>query len=109
MIFKARVQLGGVIRGAKSGHKEIHLGTCAGCDPARLLERVSRHDLTPEIHYGTVGSSNTLIKDGMVREGLRKDLDIICVEMEAAGLIDEFLNLIIRGICDYADSHKSKY
>jgi nucleoside phosphorylase len=28
--------------------------------------------------------------------------------MEAAGLMDEFSCLIIRGICDYADSHKNK-
>lgn len=34
--------------------------------------------------------------------------DIICVEMEAAGLMDSFPCLVIRGICDYADSHKNK-
>jgi nucleoside phosphorylase len=28
--------------------------------------------------------------------------------MEAAGLMDEFSCLVIRGICDYADSHKNK-
>jgi hypothetical protein len=28
--------------------------------------------------------------------------------MEAAGLMDGFPCLVIRGICDYADSHKSK-
>ncbi|KAL5331103.1 hypothetical protein ACEPPN_000632 [Leptodophora sp. 'Broadleaf-Isolate-01'] len=27
--------------------------------------------------------------------------------MEAAGLVGVFLCLVIRGICDYADSHKS--
>lgn len=83
-------------------------GTCTGCNRARLLKRDSRDDLTPKIHYGTIGSSNTLIKDGVVREELRKDLNIICVEMEAAGLMDEFSCLVIRGICDYADSHKNK-
>jgi hypothetical protein len=36
------------------------------------------------------------------------DLGILCVEMEAAGLMDEFPCLVIRGICDYADSHKNK-
>lgn len=83
-------------------------GTCAECYSARLLKRVPRPDLTPEIHYGTIGSSNTLIKDGMVREGLRKELDIIYVEMEAAGLMDEFSCLVVRGIGDYANSHKNK-
>jgi nucleoside phosphorylase len=28
--------------------------------------------------------------------------------MEAAGLMDDFPCLVIRGICDYADSHKKK-
>lgn len=28
--------------------------------------------------------------------------------MEAAGLMDNFPCLVIRGICDYADSHKNK-
>jgi hypothetical protein len=29
--------------------------------------------------------------------------------MEAAGLMDDFPCLMVRGICDYADSHKNKY
>jgi nucleoside phosphorylase len=28
--------------------------------------------------------------------------------MEAAGLMNSFQCLVIRGICDYADSHKNK-
>jgi nucleoside phosphorylase len=28
--------------------------------------------------------------------------------MEAAGLMNDFPCLVIRGICDYADSHKNK-
>uniref|UniRef100_A0A093VHQ6 Nucleoside phosphorylase domain-containing protein n=1 Tax=Talaromyces marneffei PM1 TaxID=1077442 RepID=A0A093VHQ6_TALMA len=28
--------------------------------------------------------------------------------MEAAGLMDSFPCLVVRGICDYADSHKNK-
>jgi hypothetical protein len=28
--------------------------------------------------------------------------------MEAAGLMDDFPCLVVRGICDYADSHKNK-
>ena len=30
------------------------------------------------------------------------------MEMEAAGLLDEFPCIVIRGICDYADTHKNK-
>lgn len=33
--------------------------------------------------------------------------DVICFEMEAAGLMDTFPSLAIRGISDYSDSHKN--
>jgi hypothetical protein len=33
---------------------------------------------------------------------------MLCFEMEAAGLANELLTIIIRGICDYCDSHKHK-
>ena len=41
---------------------------------------------------------------------LNKDLDgqVLCVEMEAAGLVNNFPCIVIRGICDYADSHKNE-
>jgi len=35
-------------------------------------------------------------------------MNILCVEMEAAGLMNDFPCLVFRGICDYADSHKNK-
>jgi nucleoside phosphorylase len=34
--------------------------------------------------------------------------DVLCFEMEAAGLMSHFPCLVIRGICDYSDSHKNK-
>ena len=33
---------------------------------------------------------------------------VLCFEMEAVGLMNSFPSLIIRGICDYADSLKNK-
>lgn len=74
----------------------------------KVVDRVHRPDTDPQIHYGTIGSSNTVIKDDATRERLRKDLGVLCVEMEAAGLMVKFSCLVIRGICDYADSHKNK-
>jgi nucleoside phosphorylase len=82
--------------------------TCRSCDPSRVVERDLRKNSAPRIHYGTIGSANEVIKDSVTRDRLRKDLGILCVEMEAAGLMDEFSCLVIRGICDYADSHKNK-
>ncbi len=53
-------------------------------------------------------SANTVVKDAGLREELRRALKIKCVEMEAAGLMDSFPCQVIRGMCDYADSHKNK-
>jgi hypothetical protein len=37
----------------------------------------------------------------------KKHNNALCFEMEAAGLMDVFPCLVIRGICDYSDSHKN--
>jgi nucleoside phosphorylase len=62
----------------------------------------------PAIHYGLIASGNQLIKDAFVRDKLAAEKDILCFEMEAAGLMNHFPCLVIRGICDYSDSHKNK-
>ena len=80
---------------------------CHNCDKQQIVERDDRRNKSPKFHYGTIGSANTVVKDAKLREELR-DLKVICVEMEAAGLMDSFPCLVIRGICDYADSHKNK-
>ncbi|KAK6525995.1 hypothetical protein TWF281_011036 [Arthrobotrys megalospora] len=61
------------------------------------------------IHYGLIASGNQVIKDRMLRDRLNESLggDVLCVEMEAAGLMDDFPCIVIRGICDYADSNKN--
>ncbi|KAL4919595.1 nucleoside phosphorylase domain-containing protein [Aspergillus aurantiobrunneus] len=74
---------------------------------------VSRHERTeledsPTIHYGTIASGNTVIRDAIVRDKLAKGKDVLCFEMEAAGLMNHFPCLVIRGISDYSDSHKNK-
>lgn len=48
------------------------------------------------------------MKHGGTRGRLRQEFDVLCFEMEAAGLMDSFPCLVICGVCDYADSHKTK-
>jgi len=61
------------------------------------------------LHFGTIASRNQVIKDGETRDRLSAELGgILCFEMEAAGLMNDFPCLVIRGICDYPDSHKNK-
>lgn len=82
--------------------------TCKYCDTKRLVIRSERENYRPKIHYGLIASGNQVIKHGQTREKIAKDLGVYCVEMEAAGLMDAFPCLVIRGICDYSDSHKNK-
>lgn len=62
----------------------------------------------PTIHYGLIGSDNWVMKDAKERDALAQKHEILCFETEAAGLMNHFPCLVIRGICDYADSHKNK-
>ncbi|KAF5239307.1 hypothetical protein FANTH_10010 [Fusarium anthophilum] len=79
-------------------------------DPACLVDRKQRDDEEddPAIHYGLIASANQLMKDAIARDKLSASMDILCFEMEATGLMNHFPCLVIRGICDYADSHKNK-
>ncbi|KAL6818968.1 ankyrin repeat-containing domain protein [Trichoderma camerunense] len=80
--------------------------TCDGCDPTKGQRRSPRD--VPAVHYGTIASGNKVIKDGVKRDKISKALGgVLCFEMEAAGLQNHFQCVIIRGICDYADSHKN--
>ncbi|KAL6701639.1 nucleoside phosphorylase domain-containing protein [Trichoderma pleuroticola] len=60
------------------------------------------------IHYGVIASGNQLIKDASIRDKLAAEEDILCFEMEAAGLINHFPCLVICSICNYSNSHKNK-
>ncbi|KAB8240063.1 purine and uridine phosphorylase [Aspergillus flavus] len=85
-----------------SGHN------CSACDHTQLVYRPERITDGPYFHYGLIASGDQVMKDAKTRDSIAQDLDILCFEMEAAGLMDELPSLAIRGICDYCDSHKNK-
>ncbi|KAL4934801.1 nucleoside phosphorylase domain-containing protein [Aspergillus oleicola] len=60
---------------------------CEKCDKQQLVPRNPRDTRAPHIHYGSIASAD---------------------QMEAAGLMNKLPTLVIRGICDYSDSHKQK-
>ena len=62
---------------------------------------------SPRIHFGTIGTGNSLVVGSKEREDLHMKFGAICFEMEAAAL-HLYNPLVIRGICDYSDSHKNK-
>ncbi|KAI8302373.1 Kinesin light chain 4 [Colletotrichum sp. SAR11_59] len=92
----------------------VHPSSCCddvcGDDTASLIARPERgeEDDNPAIHYGLIASGNQLMKDAYIRDILIKEKDVLCFEMEAAGLMNHFPCLVIRGVCDYSDSHKNK-
>lgn len=81
---------------------------CNACDSTQIVSRPLRDDNEPRIHHGLIASGNQLVRDSKLRDRLSDELGVLCVEMEAAGLSNNFPCLVVRGICDYADSHKNK-
>ncbi|CZR67684.1 uncharacterized protein PAC_17583 [Phialocephala subalpina] len=91
-----------------------------GNDPSQLVSRPERtkEEDNLAIHYGLIASANQLMKNALIRDSLAAEKNVItegitgkevlCFEMEAAGLMNHFPCLVIRGICDYSDSHKNK-
>ncbi|KAM0420988.1 hypothetical protein ACHAPT_011231 [Fusarium lateritium] len=83
---------------------------CEDCDPTGVMERSPRpSDREIVVHYGVIASGNTVMKDAVERDQYANDpaLNVLCFEMEAAGLMNNFPCLVIRGICDYSDDHKN--
>ncbi|KAJ5712951.1 uncharacterized protein N7483_010132 [Penicillium malachiteum] len=72
--------------------------TYADCDRSKLTPRPARAHDEPVIHYGLIVSVNQVVKDSRRRDQLAQDLGVYCIEMEAAGLMNDFLCLVIRGI-----------
>jgi nucleoside phosphorylase len=78
----------------------------------RLPEKAeeARTQSEVRVHHGLIASGNKVVKDAQSRDFLDKAFGghLLCVEMEAAGLMNDFPCIVIRGICDYADSGKEK-
>lgn len=82
--------------------------TCKDCDKRRIVDRLPRGSESSKIHYGLVASGGKVMKSAVKRIQATRELgDILCFEMEAAGIATEFACIVIRGISDYADSHKN--
>jgi nucleoside phosphorylase len=93
----------------EASYNHIEGSTCKQCSADHLLKLDPRVKDEIVVHYGTIASSNQVMRDGIQRDQVSKDFGgVLCFETEAAGLMMTFPCLIIRGICDYADSHKNK-
>lgn len=66
----------------------------------------------PRVHRGGIGSANILLKDPALRDFVRDKWGVRAIEMEGSGVLDAGWAMdrdvmVVRGICDYCDSHKS--
>ncbi|KAI1382401.1 hypothetical protein F4677DRAFT_25067 [Hypoxylon crocopeplum] len=93
-----------------AGSDELDCATTCGGGESNLVFREERQEDedNPAIHYGLIASANQLMKNALIRDKLSTEKNVLCFEMEAAGLVNQFPSLVIRGICDYSDSHKNK-
>ncbi|KAK6515778.1 hypothetical protein TWF281_004368 [Arthrobotrys megalospora] len=62
----------------------------------------------PLIHFGLIASGDTVMKSGEDRDAIALERNIIAFEMEGAGILDNLSCIVVKGVCDYADSHKNK-
>ncbi|KAL3468895.1 hypothetical protein BJX99DRAFT_242540 [Aspergillus californicus] len=98
--------------------KEAQDSACdqLGCSPDHHIVR-SRPGLTDRssgtspqlnIHFGRVASGDTVMRSGQDRDLMALEHDAIAFEMEGAGVYPSLQCVIVKGVCDYADSHKDK-
>ncbi|KAF5598606.1 pfs domain-containing protein [Fusarium pseudocircinatum] len=93
----------------------------AGCDEKFLIPRYRLKEKMlleaqgsiceaqkPLIFLGRFGSGDTVLKSSLDRDGLAERLGIEAFEMESAGLWEDLPCIVVKGVCDYADSHKNK-
>jgi nucleoside phosphorylase len=73
----------------------------------RSEDLVGSEDFSPEIFIGRIGSGNTVMRSGKVRDRIAAKHDLIAFEMNGAGTWDELPCIVVKGISNYADSHKN--
>lgn len=88
--------------------KDMPCDKC-GCN-GKLVprERLKQEGPEPKVHFGRIASGDTVIKSGEDRDDIARRLGVIAFEMESAGVWDSLPCLVVKGACDYADSHKAK-
>ncbi len=66
----------------------------------------------PRVFLGPIGSGDRLLRNPLLRDELRRQHGVKAIEMEGSGVADAAYQLargflVVRGICDYCDSHKN--
>lgn len=78
--------------------------SCTVCTDGKISN--ARSDPYPKIHFGTIVSGNQEVASARKRDELSNHFKAKCIESIAAGIMNNFPCVTIRGICNYADSHE---
>ncbi|KAL4964643.1 uncharacterized protein BDV14DRAFT_73975 [Aspergillus stella-maris] len=81
---------------------------CSPCDSDRIQSRQPWEVQEPMVHYGLIDSSQHLMRQGVTQDKFAHEHGILCFDTDATGLRNAPQHLVIRGICDYADSHRTE-
>ncbi|KAJ5613936.1 hypothetical protein N7528_007590 [Penicillium herquei] len=92
-----------------------------GCDKSYIIQRErlklkqqlerqgrEKDAQVPCILLGRFASGDCVMKSGEDRERIAKRHGVVAFEMEGSGIWDEIPCIIVKAVCDYADSHKNK-
>lgn len=95
------------------GEKHLNLGSRYTLSDSRgepSLDKDTRNPGNTCVHYGLVASGNQSVHDHEVRDKLSRSFGghVLCIEMEAAGVMDYLPCIVICGICNYADAEDNE-
>ncbi|KAL4758890.1 uncharacterized protein BDW70DRAFT_88924 [Aspergillus foveolatus] len=79
-----------------------------GCDDTHIVRRRAAGESVPSVYVRKVASADTVLKSGQHRDAIVHSESVAAFEMEGAGVWNNLPCIIIKGVCDYADSHKNK-
>jgi nucleoside phosphorylase len=102
--FKAEYSLQGIENDKLYDASYDHFNdknTCDFCDGMNVVSRPER-DNSHVVFPDTIASGAQVIQSAKKRDEIAKKFGALCLEIEAAGLMDNFPCVVIRGICDYA-------
>ncbi|EFY93351.1 NACHT and Ankyrin domain protein [Metarhizium acridum CQMa 102] len=63
--------------------------------------------MDPSVFFGCIGSGDKVMRSGHLRDIIAEKHELLAFEMEGAGVWDEIPCIIVKSVCDYADSHKN--
>ncbi|KAK4197183.1 kinesin light chain 3 [Triangularia verruculosa] len=84
---------------------------CEACGCSGNLvprSRLEQENPQPMVHFGLIASGDRIMQSGTDRDTIARREEVIGYEMEGSGVLDIFPCVVIKGACNYADSHKAK-